>query len=135
MLLKLRCGKSLSNVAFNFNLRRYIQVDRLRRASPQSRVLMGAVLQRLVFESYNTRAAVDADAAAAAAADAAPDAAPQSAPTLWQQLPPLPLSAMPPVEPHIVTMLTRTADSATVGRCRLTKSNPCLKRLGPCSRN
>jgi hypothetical protein len=76
-----------------------ILLERLRLAPPQGRVLMGAVLQRLVFESYNTRAASDTDAVLATAAHSAAKSALQ---LLWHKIPPLPLSAMPSIEPHIV---------------------------------
>ena len=70
-----------------------ILLERLRRASPQGRAMMGAVLKRLVFESYNTRAAVDAPVGAVETVGAG------------ESIPPLPLSVMPPIEPDVVKML------------------------------
>jgi hypothetical protein len=91
-----------------------ILLERLRRAPPQVRVMMGAVLKRLTFETYNTRAAVDAAAAGAAVdnASAATEKGAALPPPAWQNIPPLPLSAMPPIAPDIVKMLTGAGDAA-----------------------
>jgi hypothetical protein len=92
-----------------------ILLERLRRAPPRGRVFMGAVLKRLIFEAYNTRAAA---AAAAGATNTTHTAGQGISPPVWQIILPLPLSAMPSIKPDIMEMLTGAGDMAKYAAAR-----------------
>lgn len=84
-----------------------ILLERLRRSPPHCRVMMSAVLKRLIFEAYNTRVSLYSTTGEGYVVS---DGAKQTPLHAGQIIPPLPLSVIPPVKPDILRMLTSSGD-------------------------